>query len=70
MRGCRRQTKFFFAFGEDLEEQLGAAFVQFPVSEFVDAQQVDPSVAGDGLGEGFVVFCLDKFVDQPGDEGV
>ena len=61
---------FLFPFGEDLEEELGAAFVEFHVSEFVDAQQVHASVAGDGLGEGFVVLCLDEFVDEPGGEDV
>jgi hypothetical protein len=40
-----------FAFGEDLEEEFGAAPVEFHVAEFVDAEQVDASVAGDGLGE-------------------
>ena len=39
------------AFGEDLEEQFGAAAVEFHVAEFVDAEQVDAAVAGDGLGQ-------------------
>ena len=39
------------AFGEDLEQQLGAAAVEFHVAELVDAEQVDAAVAGDGLGE-------------------
>ena len=38
-----------FAFGEDLEEQFGAAAVEFHVAELVDAEQVDAAVAGDGL---------------------
>lgn len=39
------------AFGQDLEEQFGAASVEFPAAEFVDAEQVDAAVAGDGLGQ-------------------
>ncbi|GIF01325.1 hypothetical protein Ari01nite_87890 [Paractinoplanes rishiriensis] len=40
----------FLAFGEDLEQQFGAAFVEFHAAQFVDAEQVDTAVAGDGLG--------------------
>jgi hypothetical protein len=40
----------FFSFGEDVEEELGASPVEFHVAGFVDAEQVDPAVAGDGLG--------------------
>ena len=39
------------AFGEDLEEEFGAAAVEFHVAELVDAEQVDAAVAGDGLGQ-------------------
>lgn len=41
----------FLAFGEDLEEELGAAVVQFHVAELVDAEQVHAAVTVDGLGE-------------------
>src|SRR6266568_4159897 len=40
----------FLAFGEDLEQQLGAATVQLHVVQLVDAQKVDAAVAADGLG--------------------
>jgi len=59
-----------FLFGEDLEEKLGASAVEFHVAEFVDHEQVDPAVAGDGPGEVLVVGRLDEFVHEPGGEGV
>jgi hypothetical protein len=53
--------------------------VEFHVAEFVDAEQVDASVAGDGLVELFLVGGFDEFVDEfrgqdvadpePGDRG-
>src|SRR5680860_793648 len=46
----------FVAFGEDLEQQLGAARVQVQIAELVEADQFEAAVAGDGLGEGPV--CL------------
>jgi hypothetical protein len=36
-------------FGQDLKEEFGAVAVEFHVAEFVDAEQVDAAVAGDGL---------------------
>jgi hypothetical protein len=51
-------------------ELRGAVPVQLRVSEFVDAQQVHPPVAGDGLGQHFVVGGLDQFVGQLGREHV
>ncbi|WP_438872293.1 hypothetical protein [Paractinoplanes rishiriensis] len=33
-----------------MEQQFGAAFVEFHAAQFVDAEQVDTAVAGDGLG--------------------
>ena len=59
---CDGDAVLLFAFGQDLEEQFGAAAVQFHVAQFVDDQQVDPPVAGDRFGEGFVVGALDEFV--------
>lgn len=35
-----------------------------------DAEQVDAAVAGDGLGEDFLVRGPDEFVHEPGGEGV
>ncbi len=36
-----------FALGQDLEEQFGAARVEVDVVELVQAEQVEPAVAGD-----------------------
>jgi hypothetical protein len=52
------------ALGEDLEEELGAAAVEFHVAELVDHEEVDAAVPGDRLGELLVVGGLDEFVDQ------
>ena len=35
------------ALGEDLEEQFGSARVEVDVAELVEAEQVEPAVAGD-----------------------
>ena len=40
-----RDGGLLFAFGQDLEQQLSAALVQFEVAQ---AEQLDPAVAGDG----------------------
>ena len=63
-------ARFLFPFRQNLEEQLGAAPVEFHVAELVDAEQVDAAVAGDGLGELLVVGGLDELVDQLGGQGV
>jgi hypothetical protein len=44
--------------------------VEFHVAEFVDAEQVDASVAGDGLVELFFVGGFDELVDEFGGEDV
>jgi hypothetical protein len=36
----------------------------YKTSAWVDAEQVDAAVAGDGLGQHLLVGCLDKFADQ------
>jgi hypothetical protein len=58
--GGDRDGGAFLAFGEHLEQQLGAAPVQLEVAELIEAQQVDPAVAGDGAGQGLVVGGLDS----------
>jgi len=58
------------AFGEDLEQQLGAALVDFHVAQLVNAEQVDAAVAGDGLGELPVIGGLHELVHQLGGQGV
>lgn len=35
-------------FGEDLKEEFGASAVEFHLAEFVDDQQIDAAVTGDG----------------------
>ena len=64
--GRDRDGGAFLAFGEDLEQQLGAAPVQLEVAQLVQAEQVDAAVAGDGAGQGLVVGGLDELVDQRG----
>lgn len=44
--------------------------VEFHVSEFVNAEQIDTSVAGDRLVQLLLVGGLDQFVNQLGGEGV
>jgi hypothetical protein len=68
--GCDRDAGLFFPFGEELEQQLGTAAVEFHVAELVDAEQVDAAVAGDGLGQLLVVGGLDELVDELGRQGV
>jgi hypothetical protein len=68
--GGDRDAVLFLAFGQDLEEHFGAAAVEFEVGQLIDAEQVDASVAGDGLGELFLVGGLDQFVDEFGGQGV
>jgi hypothetical protein len=53
-----------FSFGQDLEEEFGAAAVEFHVAELVDAQKIDSAVAGDGLGQLFLVGGIDELVDE------
>ncbi|MBP2371658.1 hypothetical protein JOF36_007431 [Pseudonocardia parietis] len=52
------------ALGEHLEQQFGAAAVEFHVAELVDAEQVDTAVAGDGLGELSFAGGLDQLDHQ------
>ena len=56
----------FFAFGENLEEQLGAAGVDADIAELVDQQQVESSVAADDLGQDPVIGGFGQLVDQLG----
>ena len=60
----------FFSFGEDLEEELGAAAVQLQVSQFIDQEQIDAAVAGDEFGQVFVIGGFDEFIDQLAGQGV
>src|SRR5260370_35205336 len=64
--GGDRDGGFLFPFGEDLEQQLGAAAVQPDVAELVQAQKVDPAVTADHPGQRLVVGGLDQLVDQGG----
>ena len=53
----------FFAFCDDLEEELGSSRVEADVAEFVEAEQVEAGVAADDAGELFGVGGLGEFVD-------
>src|SRR5664279_73183 len=64
-------TEFFFlSFGQNLEKQLGTAFVEFHVAKFVDAKKINSPVAGDGLGQDLVVGGFHQLVHQLGGQGV
>ena len=52
--------------GEDLEHQLCPSGVELHVAEFVKAQQVEASIAGDQAGQPPFVGRLDQFVHQGG----
>ena len=56
----------FLALSQDLEEQCGAARVEVDVVEFVQAEQVEPAVAGGEAGELVLVGGLGEFVDEGG----
>jgi len=62
--GGDRDGGAFFAFGDDLEEQFGAAGVDLDVAEFVEAEQVEAAVAADDAGEDAFVGGFDEFVDE------
>jgi hypothetical protein len=47
-----------------LEQELGAAAVEFHVAELIDQEQVHAAVTVDGAGELFLVACFDEFVDE------
>ena len=43
-----RDAVLLFPLGEDLEQEFGASAIEFHVAEFIDQEQVDATVAGDG----------------------
>jgi len=57
--GGERDRAAFLAFGEDLEQQLRADFVQVEVAELVQAEQVVAPVCVDGLGQALLVCGFD-----------
>ena len=61
---------FPLPFRQDLEQELGAAPVQFHVAELVNAEQVNAAVAGDGLDKLLVVGGFDQLVDELGGQGI
>ena len=60
----------FLSFGDDLEQQFGAAGVELDVAELVEAEQVEAAVAGDDAGQAPFVGGFDEFVDELGGGGV
>ncbi len=69
-RSVSRSLVGLLPFGEDLEQQLGTAPVQLHVAELVEAEQVNPAVAGDGLDMLALVGGFDEVVDELGRENV
>ena len=59
-----RDGGLLLPFGQDLEQQFGAALVEFHVAELVEAEELDPAVAGDGAGQLTFVGGFDEFVDE------
>ena len=62
-RGHRR---LLLALGQDLEQQLSPSGVELDVAELVEAQQVEPAIAGHQPGQSPFVGRLGQFVDQCG----
>ena len=62
--GPDRDGGAFLAFGDDLEQQLGAAGVELDVAELVEQQEVQAAVAADDAGQLPVVGGFDELVDQ------
>lgn len=60
----------FLSFGEDLEQELSAAPVEFHIAELIDAEQVHPPISGDGFGEHFFVRGFDEFIHEPSSERI
>ena len=54
------------ALGQDLEQQLGPSGVELDITELVDQEQVESSIAGDQSGQSAFVLGFDQFVDQSG----
>jgi hypothetical protein len=60
----------FLPFGDDLEQQLGAAGVELNVTQLVEQEQVQAAVAADDPGQLPVVGGFGELVDQLGGRGV
>jgi len=60
----------FLAFGEDLEQQLGAAGIELHVAELVHAEQVEAAVAGEDTGQAPFIRGFGELVDELGGRGV
>ena len=71
--GCVRGDRdgaVLLPLNQDLQKQLCASTVEFHVSEFVEHQQVDLAVAGDGASEVLLIGVFDEFVLEVGGERV
>jgi hypothetical protein len=64
--GGDRNRGTFFAFGDDPEQQFCSAWVDLDVAEFVEAEQVEASVAADDAREDSFVGGFDELVDELG----
>jgi hypothetical protein len=65
-----RDEGSFFAFGDDLGQQFGAAGVELDIAQLVQQQEVQAAVAADDTGQLPLVGGFGEFVDQPGGGGV
>src|SRR5262249_12406469 len=64
--GPDRDRGSFLPLGDDLEQQLGAAWVDLDIAELVEQQEVQPAVAADHPGQRPLVGGFDELVDQGG----
>jgi hypothetical protein len=60
---------FLIAFGDDLEQQLGATGVELDLAELVEQEQVEAAVASHDAGQLPVVGSFGELVDQLGGPG-
>jgi hypothetical protein len=60
----QRDAGLLFSFGQDLEQQLGAAGVELDVAELVEAEEIEAAVAGDDAREASFVGGFGELVDE------
>ena len=60
----------FLPFGDDLEQQFGAARVELDIAKLAEQEQVQAAVAADDAGQLPVVGGFSELVDQLGSDGV
>ena len=63
---CDADGGFFLSFGDDLEEQFGAAGIDVDVAEFIEQEEIQAAVAADDAGQDAFVGGFDELIDQLG----